>query len=56
MAKTTAWIATLIGILLILPLAGVTQFGTPTSGILGWIIALGVLLVGITKLIRNYSK
>jgi len=55
MAKLTAWLATIIGIALILPLVGVNQIGTATSGILGWIIALAVLAIGIGKLMRNYS-
>lgn len=56
MAKTTAWLVTLIGVLLLLPLIGVTQLGTPTEGISAWLIALAFLIIGITKLVRNYSK
>ena len=56
MAKLTAVVATLIGIFLLLPLIGVTQFGTVTEGILAWLIAIGVLVIGIGKLIRNFSK
>jgi len=56
MAKLTAWLVTVIGILLILPLIKITQFGTATEGYLAWIIALGVLIIGIGKLMRNYSK
>jgi hypothetical protein len=48
--KLTAWLATLLGIILILPLIGVTQLGTATSGILGWILALAVLIIGLAKL------
>ena len=55
MAKLTAWLVTLLGVLLLLPLLRVTQLGTVTSGILGWLVALVVLVVGIGKLIRNYS-
>jgi len=56
MAKITAWTSTILGILLILPLVNVTQFGTATEGPLAWLIALGVLLIGVTKLMRNYKK
>ena len=56
MAKLTAWLVTIIGLALLLPLSGITQLGTPTSGILAWIIALAVLIVGIGKLVRNYSS
>ncbi len=51
MAKITAWLVTIIGILLVLPLIGVDIGAQLTD----WIIALAVLVVGITKLVRNYS-
>ncbi len=56
MAKLTAWLVTLIGVLLLLPLLGITQLGTPSEGIMSWLIALAVLVIGIAKLMRNYSK
>lgn len=56
MAKLTAWLVTLVGVLLVLPLIGVTQLGTVTEGLLAWLIALAVLVVGIGKLMRNYAK
>lgn len=52
MAKTTAWIVTIIGILLVLPLLGINQLTAYND----WLIALGVLVIGISKLVRNYSK
>ena len=52
MAKLTAWLVTLIGVLLVLPLLGVTQLDTISA----WIVPLAVLVVGIGKLVRNYSK
>ena len=56
MAKLTAWLVTLIGIALLLPLVGVTQLGTPTQGILAWVIAVSAIIIGIGKLVRNYSN
>jgi len=56
MAKLTAWVSTILGILLLLPLVGVTGFGSATSGVIGWLIALGVLVIGIGKMMRNYKK
>lgn len=56
MAKLTAWIVTVLGVLLALPLLGVEAIGTATSGILGWLIVLGVLVIGIGKLVRNYKR
>ena len=52
MAKLTAWIVTIIGVLLILPLIGVSQL----AGYNDWLIAIGVLVIGIGKLVRNYSR
>jgi len=52
MAKLTAWLVTIIGVLLILPLIGVTQLDVVSK----WIIPLAVLVIGIGKLIRNYSR
>lgn len=52
MAKLTAWLVTLIGVLLILPLLGVTQLDAVSK----WIVPLAVLVVGIGKLMRNYGK
>ena len=53
MAKITAWLVTIIGILLVLKeldiLSAITDFN-------GWIIAIAVLVIGIAKLIRNYKK
>ncbi|MEI6849404.1 MAG: hypothetical protein WCK29_00020 [archaeon] len=51
MAKLTAWLVTLIGILLVLPLIRVPFDQTVTN----WVIALAVLIIGIAKLQRNYS-
>ena len=57
MAKLTAWLITIIGLLLILPLIKVnldTIFGV--TGFNAWVIALAVLIIGVGKLVRNYSK
>jgi hypothetical protein len=52
MAKITAWLVTLIGVLLVLPLINIVINATVNA----WIIALAVLIIGIAKLMRNYSK
>jgi len=52
MAKLTAWLITVIGVLLILPLLGL-DIGVTLSA---WLIALAWLIIGISKLMRNYSK
>lgn len=53
MAKLTAWLVTLIGIVLALAAAGVFSI---TDAWFLWLLAIGVLVIGITKLVRNYSK
>ena len=52
MAKLSAWIITIIGVLLVLPLLGLTVV---PANIKDWLIALGVLVWGIAKLKRNYK-
>ena len=52
MAKLTAWLATLIGVLYLLPLIGF-NIGVILSS---WLIALSFLIIGIGKLVRNYGK
>lgn len=52
MAKLTAWLVTLVGVLLLLPLLGL-DIGQSLSA---WLIALAWLAVGIGKLVRNYSR
>ena len=48
--KIEALLITLIGILLILPLIGITQLGTPVEGPAAWILAIAVLILGIGRL------
>jgi hypothetical protein len=51
MAKLTAWLVTLVGVLLVLPLLGVSAL----DGLSAWLIPLAVLVIGIGKLVRNYN-
>ncbi len=51
MAKLTAWLVTLIGVLLVLPLIGVTAL----EGISNWLVPVAVLVIGLGKLARNYK-
>ena len=53
MAKLTAWLVTIVGILLVLKEGGWISALTDYNG---WIIAIAVLVIGIGKLMRNYSK
>jgi len=52
MAKLTAWLVTIIGILLLLPAFKITL----PSWVTEWIVPLAVLVIGIGKLVRNYSS
>ena len=55
MAKLTAWLVVLIGILLVLAAPGIALISMSDSWV-SWVIAIAVLVVGIGKLVRNYSK
>jgi hypothetical protein len=50
MAKLTAWLVTIVGLLLVLAL--IFGFGMWVN----WVVAIAVLIVGIGKLMRNYKK
>lgn len=56
MSKLTAWVVTILGVLLVLPLVKVDLDGLIGFAIVDWLIAIGVLVIGIGKLIRNYKK
>lgn len=53
MAKLTAWLVAIIGLLLVIEQLGIL---TAVTDFNGWLIAIGVLAIGIGKLMRNYSK
>lgn len=52
MAKLTAWLVTLVGVVLVLSLIAPTLLGAKISM---WLVALAWLVVGIGKLMRNYN-
>ena len=53
MTKLTAWLVTLIGVLLLLAEMNILPALTTYNG---WLIGLSVLIIGIAKLMRNYKK
>lgn len=53
MKNLESWLIILIGIVLLLPLIGVTQLGTLTDGILAWALVIIVLIIGITRLTKK---
>jgi len=52
MAKLTAWLVTLVGVVLVLGALDVSL----GSFLDRWLIPLSVLVVGIGKLMRNYGS
>jgi len=52
MAKLTAWLVTLVGILLLLSTAKVIDM---TEKWFLWVLSLAVLAIGLGKLARNYK-
>ena len=50
MAKTTAWLMTLIGLVWVVNLAQPSLIPMPE-----WIIGLSFVAIGVTKLIRAYN-
>ena len=53
MKQISAWLVILAGIILLLPLLGITQLGTVTEGILAWVLAIVVIIIGILKLSKK---
>lgn len=53
MSKLTAIVVTIIGILLILKELAILDSITAYNG---WLIAIGVLVIGIGKLARNFKS
>lgn len=53
MAKLTAWLVCLLGVVMVLGLLGL-GFDWTTMWV-QWVVALVVLVIGISKLVRNYS-
>lgn len=56
MEKIKSILVAIIGILLVLPLLGVTAMGTVTTGATAWIIALSVLVIGIIRISESFRE
>ena len=57
MNKIWSIVVTVIGIMLILPLLGVDTFGySIEDGVAGWVTAIGVLVLGLESVYRNFLK
>ena len=53
MAKTTAWLVTVLGLLALPPVK--MWIDGMSASLFGWLAALILLIIGVTKLARNYS-
>lgn len=53
MAKLTAWLVTLVGVLLLLALV-LPDLGL--DAVNKWLVPIAVLAIGVGKLVRNYKK
>jgi len=53
MAKLSAWLVTLIGVLWVAYMLGWVP--SPTMDWTGWVVGLAFLVMGIGKLMRNYK-
>ena len=51
--KLYAVLTTLIGILLLLPLIGIDALGTLVEGPLAWIVAIVIIILGISGFIKK---
>ena len=56
MAKLTAWLMTLVGVLWAADVMDWTTSTVSSNDWMGWLVALSFLVIGISKLMRNYGK
>lgn len=54
--KIEAVLVTIAGVLLLLPLLGVENLEILTQGMMDWVIALAVLVIGILEISKNFKK
>ena len=55
MAKLSAWLVTLIGVLWAVDVLDLTSSTVNSSDWMGWLVALAFLVMGIGKIMRNYK-
>jgi len=54
-SKIYAILTTLVGILLLLPLVGVTTLGNVNEGILAWVISIAIIIIGVVGLVKSFK-
>lgn len=55
-SKIYAYLVTLLGVLLLLPLFGVSALGDLTSGFIGWVVPIIILIIGITGIVKSSKQ
>lgn len=55
-SKWYAILVTLVGVLLLLPLIGVEALGSLTEGVIAWVVALAILVMGIIGLVKSFKQ
>lgn len=56
MEKVNNVLVIIIGVLLVLPLLGVSALGSLTEGIIAWVVAIIVLAIGIMGLTKETAQ
>ena len=56
MKRISSVLVCLLGLILLLPLIGVTQFGTLIEGIFGWATAIFVLVIGVIEIFKSFKQ
>jgi len=54
-SKVYAGLTTLVGILLLLPLLGVSSLGNISEGVIAWVIAISIIVIGIVGISKTYK-
>ena len=54
-SKIYAILTTLVGVLLLLPLLGITTLGNINEGILAWTIAIAIIIIGIVGITKSFK-
>ncbi len=56
MKRISSVLVVLLGLILLLPLVGVTQFGTLIEGMFGWATAIFVLVIGAIEIFKAFKE
>lgn len=54
-SKWYAVLTTLVGVLLLLPLIGFTAIGNVSEGVIAWIIAIAIIVIGVVGITKSFK-